>query len=77
MLLALPAVVGVPLALVVRHMASRDLHRMGDGRLDPRGRAETYAAFVRAENALALGIAAPFASLGLWMTCLRLLTLFE
>jgi hypothetical protein len=69
MLLLAPSVVGVPLALVVRHMASRHLDRMGAGRLDPRGRAETYASYARAKIALALGMGAPLLCLILWWVC--------
>jgi hypothetical protein len=69
MLLLAPAVIGVPLAFVVRHMASRDMNRMGGGQLDPQGRAATHAAFVRAETALVVGMAGPLLCLCLWWGC--------
>jgi hypothetical protein len=65
-LFLVPIVVGVPLAFRVSAMASRDLDRMGGGQLDPRGRAETHAAFVRAEIARYLGLVAPLLCLLLW-----------
>jgi hypothetical protein len=47
-----------------------DLLKMGGGgRLDPRGRAATHAAFVRAEIALVLGLAEPLLSMLLWFHC--------
>ena len=68
-LFLVPALVGVTLAFEVSYMASRDLDRMGGGRLDPRGRAETHAAFVRAETALFLGLVAPLLCSLLWFGC--------
>jgi hypothetical protein len=56
-----PAVVGVPLAVATRVMADRDLERMGVGRVDPPGREETWAAWRRAGNALALNLLGPVA----------------
>jgi hypothetical protein len=76
-LLAVPAVVGVPLAFVVSRMASRDLDRMGGGRLDPRGRADTHAAQVRACVAFGLGIAAPFACGWLWYIFFSVMSQFS
>jgi hypothetical protein len=54
-------------------MADRDLLRMWTGRLDPRGRAETWAAWHRAGNALALCLLGPFVCLILWCGCLNAL----
>jgi hypothetical protein len=65
-LVAVPAVIGVPLAVAACRMADRDLDRIGAGQLDPRGRAETHAAFVRAEIAAGLGMLAPFLCFLLW-----------
>jgi hypothetical protein len=59
----------VPLAFRVGSMSSPNLDRMGGDQLDPRGRAETHAAFVRAEIALFLGLAAPLLCLLLWFGC--------
>jgi hypothetical protein len=73
LVLGAPALLGVPLALATRIMVEHDLERMGTGRLDPRGRAETWAAGERANHALALGFMAPFISLMLWCGCLNAL----
>jgi hypothetical protein len=75
-LFLVPALVGVPLAFRVSSMASRDLDRMGGGQLDPRGRAVTHAAFVRAEIALVLGMVAPLLCICLWWGCGSVLSRF-
>jgi hypothetical protein len=75
-LIAFPAVVGVLLGSVTSYMAERDMERMGNGLLDPRGRPETHLASTRAVNALGLGIMAPLLCIGLWGICLPVLVHF-
>jgi hypothetical protein len=65
-----PAVVGLPLAVVTHTLANRDLDRMGCRRLDPRGRPETWAAGERAGLAITLNLLGPLACLVLWCGCL-------
>ena len=59
-LLAVPALVALPLGLAVRRMADHDLHEMRRGRMDPEGRRET----VRAQL---WGTAAALLSLLCWV----------
>jgi hypothetical protein len=50
-------------------MRETDVLKLGSARLDPRGRAATHAAFVRAEIALVIGLAEPLLSMLLWFHC--------
>jgi hypothetical protein len=70
-----PALVGVPLGLAASVQTSRDLERMATGTLDPQGRAATWAAWRRADTALALNLLAPFVCLLAWCGCLFTLSL--
>ena len=65
-----PAVVGLPLAVATYTLANRDLDRMASRRLDPRGRAETWAAWERAGQAITLNSLGPLACVVLWCGCL-------
>jgi hypothetical protein len=71
-----PAVVGLPLAVVTYTLANRDLDRMGCRRPDPRGRPETWAAGERAGLAITLNLLGPLACLVLWCGCLGVLKHF-
>jgi hypothetical protein len=71
-----PAVVGLPLAVASYTLANRDLDRMGCRRLDPRGRAETWAAWERAGQAITLNSLGPLACVVLWCGCLGVLRQF-
>jgi hypothetical protein len=71
-----PAVVGLPLAVVTYTLANRDLDRMGYRRLDPRGRPETWAAGERAGLAITLNLLGSLACLVLWCGCLGVLKYF-
>jgi hypothetical protein len=55
-LFAVPAILGIPLGVVTVDMARRDLGRMAEGSLDPRGREQTIKAEQRALNALDLNV---------------------
>jgi hypothetical protein len=72
-LVGVPAVVGLPLAIVTCVLASRDLDRMGGGRLDSRGQAQTWRAWERARQAITLSLLGPFACLVLCCGCLSVL----
>jgi hypothetical protein len=71
-----PAVVGLPLAVVTYTLENRDLDRMGGRRLDPRGRPETWAPCERAGQAITLNLLGPLACLVLWCGCLGVVRLF-
>jgi hypothetical protein len=71
-----PVVIGLPLAVVTYTLANRDLDRMGCRRLDPRGRAETWAACERAGQAITLNLLGPLACLILWCCILTILHQF-
>ena len=55
-LLAVPAVVALPLGLAVRRMADHDLHEMRWGRMDPDGRRQTVLALLSATVGALLGL---------------------
>jgi hypothetical protein len=65
-----PAVVGLPLGVATYTLANRNLDRMGCRRLDPRGRAETWAAWERAGQAITRNLLGPLACLVLWCGCM-------
>lgn len=52
----LGGVVSVPLGILTWLMANRDLERMGDGRMDPRGRAQTQTGRTGAVTGMILGL---------------------
>jgi hypothetical protein len=55
-LLAVPALVAIPLGLAVRRLADHDLHEMRRGRMDPEGRRETVRAQLWGTVAALLGL---------------------
>jgi hypothetical protein len=73
LLLAAPALVGFILGFVVAVQADKDLERMMVGRLDPRGKAETWKALRRARRAMAFSVVGPLASPIFWCGFLALL----
>jgi hypothetical protein len=73
LVLGVPAVLALPLGITTCVLANRDLERMGSGRLDPRGRVETWSACRRGEQAVALSLMGPFVCLIFWCGCVRLL----
>jgi hypothetical protein len=73
LLLAAPALVGFILGFVVAVQADKDVERMMVGRLDPRGKAETWKALRRACRAMAFSVVGPLASPIFWCGFLALL----
>lgn len=54
--LGLGAIISVPVGLAAWLMANRDLERMGDGRMDPRGRSQTKTGRTGAVTGVILGL---------------------
>ena len=73
LVLGAPAVVGFPLGFAVAVLADRHLERMGNGGMDPRGRAETWQAGQRGRRAMTLSLLGPFACLIVWCCILSIL----
>jgi hypothetical protein len=71
-LVALPALLGLPLGILTARMADRDLTRICHGSLDPGGHRLTCAALCRVERAVHWNAVGPFACPLVWL-CLSLL----
>jgi hypothetical protein len=65
-LLGAPALVGIPLGLITVILAKRDLLRMWEGTMDPRGRDQTELARRRGEYGAVMSGFGPLASVIVW-----------
>jgi hypothetical protein len=65
-ILGVPALVGIPLALMTVVLAKRDLLRMWEGTMDPRGREQTELARRRGEYGAVMSGFGPLASVVVW-----------